>query len=127
MSTQARSLTIMPREGAYDGMPAERAWTVRFLGHDAEPQRVTVNGQPTDHWTYDAPARTLTVSIPATPCSERLFIGVDEATDGVETVHSPEFTVHSYDLLGRPVTESHRGAVTIQRSADGRVRKVVTR
>ncbi|MBQ8127027.1 MAG: hypothetical protein IJ176_01355 [Prevotella sp.] len=49
------------------------------------------------------------------------------ATQGVGTVQSSEFIVHSYDLLGRPVPESHRGAVTIQRTADGRVRKVVTR
>ena len=127
MSTQARSLTIMPREGAYDGMPTERAWTVRFLGHDAEPQRVTVNGQPTDQWTYDAPARTLTVSIPATPCSERLFIGVDEATDGVETVQSPEIIVHTYDLMGRAVDNDapRRPRFLITVGPDGRARKSV--
>ena len=46
-------------------------------------------------------------------------------SQGVGTVHCSDFTVHSYDLLGRPVADSQKGAITIQRSADGRVRKVI--
>ncbi len=43
---------------------------------------------------------------------------------GINSVHSSEFTVHSYDLGGRAVKANDKG-MTIQRRADGTVRKVV--
>ena len=45
-------------------------------------------------------------------------------TQGIGTVHSSQFIVHSYDLLGRSISPSAKGLV-IERSADGRLRKVV--
>ncbi len=48
------------------------------------------------------------------------------ATQGIGTVLSSEFIVHSYDLLGRPVSNMPKG-ITIRRSADGTVRKVMNR
>ena len=46
-------------------------------------------------------------------------------TQGIGAVHSSESIVHSYDLLGRPVSENRKGTITLLRTADGRVRKVM--
>jgi len=127
-SSHARSLTIHPREGSYEGMPTERAYTVRFIGHDSKPARVTLNGEPITTWTYDEATAELTVSIGLKPCSDRLFIGIDDATDGIETVDSPESTVsHCYDLMGRAVNTAagRQPRLVITVGPDGRARKTI--
>ena len=130
MSSLARSLTVWPREGSYADMPAERAYTVVFLGHDAEPERITLNGQPHSDWTYDEPLQRLTVSIPPTSCNSRLFIAIDEATDGIENVQCSMFNVQCcYDLMGRVVDDApgRQPRLVITVGPDGHARKTINR
>ena len=72
---RGQGISILPREGSFKGMPAERAYTVEFLGCE-RPAQVSVNGQavPNGQWNYDAAKRLLTVFIGSTPCSERIDI-----------------------------------------------------
>ena len=75
---QGSSLTIEPRQGSFPGMPAERAWTVEFLGTD-RPQAVSIDGRRLQNgqWTYDAGRRLTTVYVGSTPCSERINITLE--------------------------------------------------
>ena len=75
---QGASLTIEPRQGSFPGMPAERAWTVEFLGTD-RPQAVSIDGRRLNNgqWTYDAERHLTTVYVGTTPCSQRINITLE--------------------------------------------------
>ncbi|MDE6453051.1 MAG: glycoside hydrolase family 31 protein [Muribaculaceae bacterium] len=69
------ALTMMPREGAYSGMPSVRDCTVRFLS-SAVPQNVSVNGQPAD-WSYDGDDFAVVVELPSVACDARTEVRLD--------------------------------------------------
>ena len=52
------TLSIAPRAGTYEGMPATRTWNVHI--HGASPKRVTINGHDAQ-WRYDEAAGTINV------------------------------------------------------------------
>ena len=58
--------------------------------------------------------------------SEPVALHSAQQVQGIGAVRSSERTAHSYDLLGRPVGDAAKG-ISIRRTADGQVRKVVKR
>lgn len=62
-----QTVTIAPRKGTYEGMPAERNFKVKVLASVA-PTSVKVNG--TDAcWKYDGYDMSFTIDIPETDCT----------------------------------------------------------
>lgn len=72
-----------PREGAYPGMPAGRAYELRFMNRLA-PAAVAVDGRAVAQvaegsgpgWWYDGPAGALVVRTPSVPADEELEVVV---------------------------------------------------
>ncbi|GAA0931244.1 glycoside hydrolase family 31 protein [Kribbella koreensis] len=60
-------LTIDPTQGRYPGQVTEREWTVKLLGVQAPPARISLNGHrlDTENWAWDTTTRTLTVKAPS--------------------------------------------------------------
>jgi hypothetical protein len=91
-----RTLRIRPRDGGYAGMPARRAYEVRFLsvllprevrinGHVcgggqaevAESNATAVHEPSAGSWRYDGAALTLRITTPLLPCGEETVVEVD--------------------------------------------------
>ena len=62
-----QTITIAPRKGSYEGMPAKRNFKVKVVA-SAAPASVTVNGQEASY-EYDGYDFSFTVDIPVTDCS----------------------------------------------------------
>lgn len=62
-----QTITIAPRRGSYEGMPAERSFKVKVLTSVA-PVQVTVNGEACGY-TYDGKDFSFTVDVPVTDCA----------------------------------------------------------
>jgi hypothetical protein len=62
--------------GTFHGQVTQRQWTVSFLAATA-PTSVTINGKaaPASAWTWDAAARTVTVTTPVQSVPRALTIG----------------------------------------------------
>lgn len=69
------TVTIGAREGSYEGMPAERRFTVKVLASTA-PVAVTVDGVAAD-WTYDGSDFALVVDIPQRDCSAEKVVRIE--------------------------------------------------
>ncbi|MCR5130488.1 MAG: DUF5110 domain-containing protein [Prevotella sp.] len=69
------SLSILPRDGSFEGMPEERSYVVEFLACE-RPKRVLVDGKQVANglWNYDEKQQMLTVYVGRTPCSERIDV-----------------------------------------------------
>jgi len=124
------TLTIMPRTGQFEGMPAERAYTVLFMGEE-QPVSVSLNGNTLDEtqWTYDAEARTISVSVPTTACDAQTTIVVEQSAAGIDNLHH-QLTVQRslYNVAGQPLTAGAKGiAIVRERLSDGQTitRKIV--
>ena len=61
-------LTIMPREGSYEGMPESRDIEVQFWAQE-QPWQVMVDGREVSDWTYDEVLRRLTIHLPKRACN----------------------------------------------------------
>ena len=99
---EGTTLTIMPREGSYDGMIQERAWQAVFFLMD-EPLSVSINGEETTDWTYDDQLRRLTVNVPTRPCSEAIAINVKDEETGIKEIKNEQLKMNNevFDLSGR--------------------------
>ncbi len=77
-SHQGSQLTIEPRQGRFEGMPQQRAYTVEFLGTD-KPKGVSVNGQAQANgtWNYNEQTRVTTVYVPITACDKKVTVRID--------------------------------------------------
>jgi Glycosyl hydrolases family 31/Carbohydrate binding module (family 35)/Domain of unknown function (DUF5110)/Carbohydrate binding module (family 6) len=71
----AHTARIATAVGSFRGQVTQRQWTVAFLGATA-PTSVTINGKaaPASAWTWDAAARTLTVTAPVQSVHRALAI-----------------------------------------------------
>lgn len=82
-----QTITIGKREGAYEGMPAQRTYSVKVLA-SAMPESVTVNGQAVEP-EYLGEEFALLVEIPETACDVEKTIritypeGTTTLTDGI--------------------------------------------
>ncbi len=74
---QGNTLSILPREGRFPGMPEKRAYTVEFLAQP-QPAAVMVNGQRQSNgvWHYDTQSQTVTVYVPATSCDQKIEVSL---------------------------------------------------
>ena len=76
------TFTIEPRTGAFPGMIEERSYQVVFLLED-KPEGITLNGEPTDNWTFDEMAKSITVHVPKTRCNTQVQIEIARNTSAV--------------------------------------------
>ena len=109
-------LTIAPRQGSYNGMPAERAYEVVVLLAE-RPSTVTLNGEACQDWTYDDDTKTLTLNIPTSSCDSRLEVSVDNASTGIASTGSVEMVAERYyDLMGREHPRKPHGSYIVRRT-----------
>ena len=110
------SLVIAPRQGSYEGMPAERAYQVVFLLEE-EPREVSVNGVMTDNWTYDAQMQQVTVTLPVMPCDQETVITLQRSANGISQIGDATVVSQRYfDLQGREYTYVPQGSYILQRT-----------
>ena len=98
----ATTAVIAPRQGAFEGMVSERAYQLVFLLEE-QPLTVTVNGEVTTDWSYDATTKSVTVNVPTTSCDQQLTVTLSHATDGISTAHGARPSTQYFDLQGRPI------------------------
>jgi alpha-glucosidase (family GH31 glycosyl hydrolase) len=77
ISHEGNTLTILPREGKFAGMPESRSYTVEFLAVN-RPSTVVINGSQVaeSEWKYDAQRRLLTINVTRTSCDKRTVITI---------------------------------------------------
>ena len=77
ISHEGNTLTILPREGKFAGMPESRSYTVEFLAVN-RPKVVVIDGrQLTDgSWNYDQQRRLLTVNVARTACDKKTVVTI---------------------------------------------------
>lgn len=77
ISHEGNTLTILPREGKFAGMPESRSYTVEFLAVN-RPNAVVINGSQVaeSEWKYDAQRRLLTVNVARTSCDKKTVITI---------------------------------------------------
>jgi alpha-glucosidase (family GH31 glycosyl hydrolase) len=77
ISHEGNTLTILPREGKFAGMPESRSYTVEFLAVN-RPKAVVIDGrQLTDgSWNYDQQRRLLTVNVARTACDKKTVVTI---------------------------------------------------
>jgi hypothetical protein len=83
-----RTVEILPAEGGYPGMPAERAYEVRLRG-TLPPRQVAVNGRPVARmeadvstapgWWFDGELMTTVINVARTPVTRRVEVTVRPA------------------------------------------------
>ena len=108
------SLTIAPRQGHYDEMPAEQSYQVVFILED-EPSEVTVNGVPTDDWTYDGQMRQVTVNVPATDCGQQTVVSLQRNATDIKQIGTASIVSQKYyDMQGREYTYAPQGTYILK-------------
>ena len=77
ISHDGNTLTILPREGKFAGMPESRSYTVEFLAVN-RPNAVVINGSQVaeSEWKYDAQRRLLTVKVARTSCDKKTVVTI---------------------------------------------------
>ena len=77
ISHEGNTLTILPREGKFAGMPESRSYTVEFLAVN-RPNAVVINGSlvAESEWKYDAQRRFLTVYVARTACDKKTVVTI---------------------------------------------------
>ena len=77
ISHEGNTLTILPREGKFAGMPESRSYTVEFLAVN-RPNAVVINGSlvAESEWKYDAQRRLLTVNVARTACDKKTVVTI---------------------------------------------------
>ena len=77
ISHEGNTLTILPREGKFAGMPESRSYTVEFLAVN-RPNAVVINGSlvAESEWKYDAQRRLLTVNVARTACDKKKVVTI---------------------------------------------------
>ena len=119
----ATTLNIMPREGSFEGMPAERSWQIVFLNEE-RPLAVTIDGQPTDGWTYDELTHRLTIDISPTACSVGIAVALVYSEQATAVPYAATMLQPTeqkvYDLQGRWGNQpSYQPFILRQKQADG--------
>ena len=73
---------IAAREGAFEGMPDNRSYTLELLGMDAAPTAVFLNEEVLSDtsYSYDETKHTITVTLTDIPCSSSVTILVEAPT-----------------------------------------------
>ena len=89
-------VTIAPRQGSYDGMPAARRLSVQIVA-SAPPATVSVDGKPAE-WHYDGMTLALNIPLAAAPLSQPRTVTVGYAPSATPWGQQPSTTD---GLLGR--------------------------
>lgn len=102
-------LIISHRVGAFPGQLAERAYQVEFLS-EGMPEKILIDGQETDSWTYDEAARSVVVNVPSISVDKGAQVMLIRQTDGIK---QPEITDdgEKYNTAGLKVTDSYQGVI----------------
>ena len=88
---------------------------------------MSINGLPTDEWTYDESTCQVTVQVPSTPCDQQVTVAVQRSASGIDTPERSTLVSRQYfDIQGREITQPARASrypVYIVRSvwSDGHV------
>ena len=87
------TLTIGARQGAFEGMPQQRAWRIVFLGQTAVPEDVVLNSQSSilnSQSSYDAARKELTVTLPKGNCDQALTVTVTNGGTALTPVNESD-------------------------------------
>jgi len=76
---KTQTVTIAPREGSYEGMPAHRNFKVKVIA-SAAPASVSVNGQNVSY-EYDGYDFAFTIDVPVTDCAAEKVIVITYDAD----------------------------------------------
>lgn len=76
---KTQTVTIAPRKGSYEGMPARRNFKVKVVA-SAAPASVTVNGQEISY-EYDGYDFAFTIDVPVTDCAAEKTIVITYDSD----------------------------------------------
>ena len=75
-------IRIAAREGAFEGMPDSRSYTVELLGMTAAPTVVTLDGEAvsSSSYSYDEASQTISVTLSDVPCTSSATLHVEAPT-----------------------------------------------
>ena len=114
-SASELSLTIDPRQGAFEGMPSQREYQVVFILEE-QPLTVTIDGTETDDWSYDAEMQQVKVNVPATACDQQIVITLQRSANGISQMGDATIVEQRYfDLQGREHTYAPQGTYIVRR------------
>ena len=114
-SASELSLTIDPRQGAFEGMPSQREYQVIFILEE-QPLTVTIDGTETDDWSYDAEMQQVKVNVPATACDQQIVITLQRSASGISQMGDATIVEQRYfDLQGREHTYAPQGTYIVRR------------
>ena len=84
---------------------------------------MTVNGLPTDDWTYDEQMHEVTVNVPSTECSQQIVVSLQRNTSDIKQIGTATIVDQQYyDLQGREYTYAPQGSYILRRTwSNGRV------
>lgn len=78
-NSNVQTVTIAPRKGSYEGMPAEREFKVKVLASEA-PANVTVNGEKVPY-EYLGEDLAFVIDVPVADCSVKKTVVITYADD----------------------------------------------
>ena len=98
-------VTVSPRQGSYQNMPAERAYQVVLL-NDEHPGKVSVKGGSLTDWSYDEATRQTIVNVASTSCNQQVVVTIDHDTSDIRSLNNSPISQsdNCYDLLGRKLS-----------------------
>ena len=91
-------LTIMPREGSYEGMPESRDIEVQFWAQE-QPWQVMVDGREVSDWTYDEVLRRLTIQLPKRACNATTDICLYADATDISSQRTDDAPVLTYQAV----------------------------
>ena len=110
------TVTIGAREGAYEGMPAQRGYELQLLLEE-RPEQVSISGAELTDWSYDADRHMVVINVAPTSCDHEILVQVDRNASGIAHVGTPEVVAERYyDLSGRRCDVKPRGPHIIKRT-----------
>ena len=101
IASDRRIVSIMPREGTFEGMPEERNYTIMFLG-ETKPDCIKVNSEVITDWTFDETTGIVTVKLTKHSCNAAISIDLQHRTESINDATASTMTnEHFFDMQGR--------------------------
>ena len=91
---EAVTVTIAAREGAFEGMPDKRSYTLELLGIAAAPTAISLDGKAVSDssYSYDEASQTLTVTLADVACASSVTLRVEAPSAAPVSREAQTFT-----------------------------------